>query len=471
MPIPDRWPRAGLLAVAAVTAVRLGVAARWGLLADEAYHWTWSLRPALGYYDQPPLVAWVLWLGAHLGGHHAIALRAPAVLGWGAAALVLARWVRSRETWLWWALGLPPLALLTVLAVPDGLLLPLWALGLGAAIRGGRGWWAAGVLGGLASLTKYTGIGLLPLLILGADPAERRTRDPWIGLALAVALLAPNLLWNAAHGWVSFAFQLHEGLLSPHPPGLGGIVRQVLDQALFAGPIAAAAGAVWMARGAIGWRGLDRVDRLCLATSAPLAVGFALAALGGPPEAYWPAPAWIGVGLGLARSGGRLLRVASLAVALSALQTAAIAVHAERPLLPLVADPGTRLTEGRLMADLVAQWVVPASAEGGREALPVYTERYQEAALLRWHTGLDAHTLPGCGRRSQDDLDRADGRLPAAPAAEAWFLRPARSGPPACAEAWYGRLRGPHPIWPIDAQGRRVGPWDLFEASERREAP
>jgi len=450
-----------IVVVGLVVAGRLWIASRWDPIADEAYHWTWSLAPALGYYDQPPLVAWAL-AGAELAlGHHALGLRIPAIAGWAIAVLALTPSARERELWWWWALGLPPLAVLTLLAVPDGLLLPLWALGLAAAIRGGRGWWLAGLCGGLASLAKYTGIGLVPLLIAGALPGERRTRDPWIGLGLAQALLAPNLWWNLGHGWVTFRFQAGEGLWSPRPPLLGGVLRQLVDQALALGPLAFGAAAAWMGRGAWRWRELDRVDRLCLAVSAPIALGFALAALGGPPEAHWPAPAWIGAGLGLARAApdGRIARAGHLGAVLAAFGTLALFVHSVLPLAPLARDPAVRLTEGALLARDVARWVEPAATEDAR-ALPVYTERYQEAALIAWHTGLTTRTVPGCGRRSQYDIDDEDGR--GAPLAdEAWFVRPSRGRPPGCVARWLD-VEGPHAIRPIDDEGRPVGPWDLY---------
>ncbi|MEQ1506735.1 MAG: hypothetical protein ABMB14_31195, partial [Myxococcota bacterium] len=377
----------------------------------------------------------------------------------------------DRGTWVVWAAGLPPLAVLTNLAVPDALLLTAWALGLAGAIRGGRGWWVAGLCGGLASLAKYTGIGLVPLLILGADPAERRTADPWLGLALAAALVAPNLGWNAVHDGVTLRFQLGEGLLNAHPPGLGGVVVQLVDQCLVAGPIAAAAAVGWFARTTSGWASAPRVDRLCLATSLPLAVGFALAAIGGPPEAHWPAPMWIGIGLGLSRAAGRLHRAGSLGAALGAVVSVAIAVHGVHPLVRWPGDPGVRLTEGEVLGAEVARWVVPAVA-GDEPRYPVFTERYQEAALLRWTTGLDVHVLPGCGRRSQDDLDagRADAVLADAVLAatlpdRVWFVRPATSGPPRCLLDRYPILDGPHPIRTVDRFDRRVGPWDLFGAA------
>src|SRR6266498_4167697 len=36
------------------------------LYSDEAYYWLWSLRPAGGYFDHPPLVAWLITASAWL---------------------------------------------------------------------------------------------------------------------------------------------------------------------------------------------------------------------------------------------------------------------------------------------------------------------------------------------------------------------------------------------------------------------
>lgn len=434
---------------------KLAVAHRWGLLADEAYHWTWSLAPAWGYYDQPPLVAWADALAGAAFGPSALALRAIPVVAWVAAVAALAPWARDRGLWLVWALGLPPLALLTNLAVPDALLLAAWGGAVAAALRGGRAWLLAGLLGGLASLAKHDGALVLPLLLAGADAAERRTRWPWLALGIAVLLLLPNLAWNAGHGWVTVRFQLREGLFHPDAPGVWGPIRFAGDQLLFATPVAAAAVIAWM------WgRPASRADRMCLATSAPVLVGFALAAMGGPPDAHWPAPAWIGAGLGLARARGRLARVAGVGAWLSALATLAMGVHADRPLVRLGADPATRLSEGHVLGQAVAQWALPSAAEPDAPPLAVLTERYQEAALIHWTTGIQAFVLPGCGRPSQYDLEVRE--IPAT----ALFVRPARSGPPRCLEADYGPSPSPRRIEGRDAAGRRVGPWDLFVVGE-----
>jgi len=441
--------------ITVVLAGRLWVATHWGLLADEAYHWVWSLHPAWGYFDQPPLIAWVLAATRPVLGETPLALRALPIGAAIASVAALTPFARDRVTWLLWGLGLPPLWLMTQLAVPDTLLIAAWGGALAAVLRGGRWWLLAGVLAGLAAMAKPTGLLLMPLL-LAADPAGRRTPWPWLGAALAAVVVAPNLAWNALHDGVMFRFQIAEGLLHPGAAGWLGPVRQVAEQALFVTPVAGGAALVWAVR-----RPFDRIDRLCWAVSVPVLVGFAVAALGGPPEAHWPAPAWLGVGLGLSRSSGRLLRAAGVGAWLGALATLTILLHAQLGLLRLGLDPAVRLSQGAVIGAAVARAALPIGVSAGdpraTEATAVVTERYQEAALIHYYTGIPARTLPGCGRRSQYDL------WPNEVPAHAWFVRPARTGVPTCAAAHFSQLRRAPPVGDRDGAGRWVGSWDLYD--------
>jgi 4-amino-4-deoxy-L-arabinose transferase-like glycosyltransferase len=435
-------PPVELLALAVVTIASLTLAARWDLLADEAYHWTWALRPGWGAYDQPPLIAWVLAAERAVGGDHTLALRAGLVVGWSAAVGVLLRWARDPALLLVLLAGLPVLAFLTKLAVPDALLLAWWAAALAAAL-GGRGWVLAGLCVGLASLSKYTGLLLFPLLLVAAEPGERRRALR--GLAVGLLLLVPNFLWNATHGWQTVAFVLGEGVWSPHPPGWSGPPRQLLEQVWLAGPLVAGAGVAWAAR-----PGATREERFAWWTSVPVFVLFAVAAVGGPPEAHWPAPAWIGVALGLSSTRGAVRSVARAGAVMAAATTLVFVAHVERPLVPLAGDPAARFGEGRVLA----QAVVAAAAEA--PDLPLLTERYQEASLLAWWTQRPAQVLPGCGR-IVEGTDR-----PFDPPPQAWFVRPARSGPATCVGTRYGVVRGPRVLRGTDRAGRAVGPWDVF---------
>ena len=67
--------------------VNLFQAAFTGLLNDEAYYWFYAQHPAWGYYDHPPMVAWVIWLGMQfldgaLGVRFLVILFSLAVIWW-----------------------------------------------------------------------------------------------------------------------------------------------------------------------------------------------------------------------------------------------------------------------------------------------------------------------------------------------------------------------------------------------------
>ncbi|MGH7089645.1 MAG: glycosyltransferase family 39 protein, partial [Stellaceae bacterium] len=86
-----------------------------------------------------------------------------------------------------------------------------WTLALLAFIRareeGGRWWIAVGVAAGLGLLSKYAMAYWLisALLYLVAVKDERRHLKPFLGAsAIALAVYAPNFVWNAVHGFVSY---------------------------------------------------------------------------------------------------------------------------------------------------------------------------------------------------------------------------------------------------------------------------
>ncbi|MBV8731756.1 MAG: glycosyltransferase family 39 protein, partial [Acidobacteriia bacterium] len=72
-------------------------------------------------------------------------------------------------------------------------------------------WWAPiGAVLGLGMETRYT-IGFLALGIAGAvvfTPARRFLRSGWLwlGVALSILIILPNLIWQARHGFISLEF-------------------------------------------------------------------------------------------------------------------------------------------------------------------------------------------------------------------------------------------------------------------------
>src|SRR5437879_6425429 len=107
----------------------------------------------------------------------------------------------------------------------------LWLVARVLAGRDPRLWLLAGVVLGIGLETKYTVAGLAVALAAGLllTPARRHlaTRWPWLGAALAVVLLLPNLWWQSGHGWDSVAYTL------PHRGNTDGPVADWPEQELF----------------------------------------------------------------------------------------------------------------------------------------------------------------------------------------------------------------------------------------------
>lgn len=199
-----------------------------GAHTDETYYWVWSRRLDLGYYDHPPLVAWMVRLFSEVLGQGLAGLRAPAVLAWGASAFVvfqLARNCFSHPAAGWLALlvltSLPIFQVGFHIVGPDSPLMLFTSLTYYFVSRAisedsTRYWLYGGSAVGFALLGKYTAV-LLPGVIffaLAAHPANRRLLArpaPWLALVLAVVIFSPVVIWNAQNDWISFAYQWGHG--------------------------------------------------------------------------------------------------------------------------------------------------------------------------------------------------------------------------------------------------------------------
>jgi len=230
-PVLLRRPILALIVlVLLLTAWRLLVIGTSGYLLtpDEAQYWMWSKQPALGYLSKPPLIAWLMHGLTGVCGDGEACLRSAAPLLHGVTALVvaaIARRVATPETAFWAGLfyaTAPGVNLSAILMTTDALLLLFWALALYALVRlqddgtQGRktGWWlllSVAIGGGLIS--KYAmgyfilSLGLWLILdrvgrkaILGSG----RLWVPAVAALISLAIIAPNLLWNANNGFVTF---------------------------------------------------------------------------------------------------------------------------------------------------------------------------------------------------------------------------------------------------------------------------
>jgi hypothetical protein len=226
-----RWRLAFWLLLAVVTLLRVWFAGTLPLSGDEAYHWEWARRPAFGYYDHPPLTAWLIALSTRAFGDTETAVRLPAALLLALAALAVQALARDlaagRGARAAAAERAGCIGGLLILAAPlhaafgvymstDPPLIGFWALALLGVVRAARGgrprdWLLAGAALGLALnakfLAAFLGVGLGAACLLHADGRRLLRRPQPYGAAGVAALLwAPFVWWNAQHDWATFRF-------------------------------------------------------------------------------------------------------------------------------------------------------------------------------------------------------------------------------------------------------------------------
>ena len=293
------------LTILALVVLRLAAAAVTPLTFDEAYYWVWSKHLAGGYYDHPPMVAFVIRAGTMIAGDTEFGVRLVSILlalpmsyAIYRAAAILFDGVRVAAT----AAILLNVTLMaavgTLIVTPDSPLLVASSFVLfflAKVLQTGRGaWWlAVGAAVGAALLSKYTALffGVAILIWLVAVPELRRWfASPWpyLGGLLAFALFAPVILWNADHQWVSFIKQMGRARIEEFRPAF--IAELAPTQIVFATPLVFILGSMGLHALAFRKAGARPVRVLINTMFWTITVYFVWHALHARVEANWFAP-------------------------------------------------------------------------------------------------------------------------------------------------------------------------------------
>ncbi len=246
-------PLAVWLIAAVFVAAELAVSGRYGFMQDELYFIAAGHHLAFGYVDQPPIAPLLTRITGVLGVTPTAIRIIPALAG-GAVVLMAARLAALFGAG---RLGRVLAALATacapVLIGADhvGNTTPLDLLAWTAVVlcactallRDRPHWWlGAGAAAGLGlendNIVILLLVGLLAGIAVSVHRPVLRTVWPWAGSAVAAALWAPNLIWQATHGWPQLAMSsaLHQQNSSPGAYA-GGIPAQLVYAGLLVAPL------------------------------------------------------------------------------------------------------------------------------------------------------------------------------------------------------------------------------------------
>ncbi len=370
----------------ALTLVRLWAlqASPLQLFPDEAQYWVWSRDLAFGYFSKPPLVAWIIRLTTSAFGDAEPFVRLAAPLFHAAAGLLiygagrrlygaasglaalliyqlmpavqLGSFVISTDTPLCAFLALA-LWLYVELPMANGPARPLIAAGFGLAL-------------GLAFLAKYAALYALIAVVVRLG-LSREARRAWTwgsalaaGLAFA-AVAAPNLAWNAVHGFATVAHTAASAR-SAHARlfNIAGLGDFVAGQFGVFGPVpflVLIGGAVVLARR----RGLRQADLLLLCWVLPPLLIIAAVAFVSRAYANWAVAAYV-PGSILAAAWlvrWRARRLLAGTVVVQALVAAGFLAGVVRPQLADRVGAGEALSRLRGWRELTQQMVARGRAE------------------------------------------------------------------------------------------------------------
>jgi 4-amino-4-deoxy-L-arabinose transferase-like glycosyltransferase len=384
-------PAQGFFATLGATlAFRLWLSEALPVTADEAYFALWGRAPALGFYDHPPMIGWLL---APLAGASQPdwVTRLPATV---VPALVALSVRAAMRTWLardearaslaGLAVLLLPMNVWNVLVTTDA---PLTLFSVAsllvfarAAERDSRAlFFGAGMLLGLAFLSKYFAV-LLGLAYVAWAWSTRR----WSALAWVVAGALPaalvNLYWNYQACWSNILFNA----INRHDDA-GWSAKTPL---LYAGSLAYLAAPLlwcaWRARARLreAWRAHGE-RALLLAWIVPL-VFFAALSPARRIGLHWLLsflPALV-VSAALALERRELAGIVRFFAWFAAIHVAAVAVAAA---LPLETWKSTRIYSRLVFLARAPELVGALQARSAGAALA--SDSYSGAAVLSYHSG------------------------------------------------------------------------------------
>jgi Dolichyl-phosphate-mannose-protein mannosyltransferase len=264
-PVSETKPLSRVVWILAATTLIFHVltAGRYGIFRDELYYLACAEHLAWGYVDQPPLIAFIAWIARHLFGESLIGLRfLPALAG-----AVTVWWTGKLSAEIGGGRFAQAMAALAVLATPVYMIMHhwltmnafeplLWVACAWCVVRAinrseAHYWIWFGLLAGLGLENKYTTVFFLVAVAVGVLVTSTRrflrTKQLWIGVAVAIALFLPNLIWLVVH---HFPFlELMHNIRQGHRDVFRGPVGFVVDQIQLLNPALAPlwmGGLIWL---------------------------------------------------------------------------------------------------------------------------------------------------------------------------------------------------------------------------------
>lgn len=264
------------------------------LLDDEAYYWIYAEFPAWGYFDHPPMIAWLIKAGYTLF-HDELGLRLFIVILNTATIYLIRELIDKKDDILFYciAASVAVAQIGGVIAVPD---IPLlffvalffWVYRRFADSLSMSNTLLLGITVALMLYSKYHGI-LIVFFTLLSNPVLFRKYQTYLVAAIALLLFAPHLYWQYMHEFPSVQFHLFERNAVNYRFSFTS--EYLLGQVILAGPLIGWL-LLWMA---FRYRPVSLTERAMKYSMVGIYAVFLISTLKGRAEANWTVPAFVGL--------------------------------------------------------------------------------------------------------------------------------------------------------------------------------
>ncbi len=270
----------------------LAQAASSELIADEAYYWVYSRFPAWGYFDHPPMIAFIIKSGYAIFNNE-LGVRLVCALLSTFTILITESLTERKNPFLFYTivLSIGVLQITGFLAVPDTPLLFFTALFFYTyrSFIKNSNWKNTLLLAIAISLLFYTKYhGLLIVLFTLLSNIKLFTRwQTWLAGFFVLVLYAPHLLWQWNHDWVSFRYHLFESNVNAYK--LSYTTDYLLGQILLVGPLAG----LILLPAAFIYKVKSQTEKALKFTLIGIYLIFLISSFRGKVEVNWTMPAMI----------------------------------------------------------------------------------------------------------------------------------------------------------------------------------
>ena len=265
-----------------------------GLLDDEAYYWVYAQFPAWGYFDHPPMIAWMIKAGYSIFQNE-LGVRIVAAIMSTATLYLIEKLLNKKDDRLFYtiALSIGIIQVGGIMAVPDTPLMFFtamffWVYKKFLDNKNALNIFLLGLSIALLFYSKYHGL-LVVLLTLASNPKLLLRYQAWMVALVALTLFLPHIFWQYQNGFPSVHFHLFERNAPAYRPSF--TLEYIGAQIALAGPLAG-----WIFLwAAFKRRPADLLEKALKYATTGIYIFFLISTLKGRSEGNWTLPAFIGL--------------------------------------------------------------------------------------------------------------------------------------------------------------------------------